>query len=92
MVLPAELIGYSAPEKAELNLKTTFSSLSAQGWISLALILGGFLLMVFDAVGGECAAHVRSGGRADLKHLKTLLLLGTNHASSPPPHASQLTS
>lgn len=27
MVLPAELISYKAPEKAELNLKTTFSDL-----------------------------------------------------------------
>ena len=53
MVLPAELLSYKAPEKAELNLKTTFSDLSSQGWLSLAFILMGFLLMVFDVVGGE---------------------------------------
>lgn len=53
MTLPAELISWEAPEKAELNLQTTFSDLSVQGWLSLLFIAGGFLLMVFDLVGGE---------------------------------------
>lgn len=52
MTLPAELISWKAPERAELNLQTTFSDLSAQGWLSLVFIAGGFLLMVFDLVGG----------------------------------------
>ena len=30
MVLPAELLSFKAPEKAEINLKTTFSTLSSQ--------------------------------------------------------------
>lgn len=52
MTLPAELISWKAPEKAELNLQTTFGDLSVQGWLSLLFIAGGFLLMVFDLVGG----------------------------------------
>lgn len=58
MTLPAELITWKAPEKPELNLQTTFSELSPQGWISLALILGGFLLMVFDVVGADLVMNM----------------------------------
>lgn len=51
MALPAELLTFEAPERPALNLNTTFSSLSSQGWLSLVFILFGFLLMVFDLVG-----------------------------------------
>lgn len=37
-------------------LQTTFSTMQAEGWLSLVFILFGFLLMVFDVVGGERAA------------------------------------
>lgn len=57
MSLPAELLSYEAPEKATLNLATTFSDLSSQGWLSLVFIGLGFFLMVFDIVGGEFAGH-----------------------------------
>lgn len=50
MVTPAELMT-DAPEKPEINLDITFSDLSGKGWLSLALILLGFTLMVFDWVG-----------------------------------------
>ncbi len=64
MTLPAELISWKAPEKAELNLSTTFSDLSVQGWLSLLFIAGGFILMVFDLVGGaqvECRGAKYTG-------------------------------
>ena len=53
MVLPAELLPFVPPEKAEINLATTFSTLSAQGWLALCLVCFGFILMIFDIVGGE---------------------------------------
>ena len=53
MVLPAELLPFVPPEKAEINLATTFSTLSAQGWLALFLVCFGFILMIFDIVGGE---------------------------------------
>ncbi|KAL4432402.1 hypothetical protein ABPG77_001701 [Micractinium sp. CCAP 211/92] len=58
MTLPAELISWEAPEKAELNLQTTFSDLSVQGWLSLLFIAGGFLLMVFDLVGADLVMNM----------------------------------
>lgn len=58
MTLPAELISWKAPEKAELNLQTTFGDLSVQGWLSLLFIAGGFLLMVFDLVGADLVMNM----------------------------------
>ncbi|EFN59045.1 hypothetical protein CHLNCDRAFT_56692 [Chlorella variabilis] len=58
MVLPAELLTFKAPEKAELNLETTFSDLSSQGWLSLAFIAMGFILMVFDVVGADLVMNM----------------------------------
>ena len=51
MVLPAELLQYEAPEKPVINLNTTFSTLSSQGWLALAFTALAFGLMVMDLVG-----------------------------------------
>ncbi|KAI3433730.1 hypothetical protein D9Q98_003538 [Chlorella vulgaris] len=58
MSLPAELLSYEAPEKATLNLATTFSDLSSQGWLSLVFIGLGFFLMVFDIVGADLVMNM----------------------------------
>lgn len=51
MTLPAELLNWKPEEKPELDLQTTFSTLTIQGWLSLALTAIGFGLMVTDSVG-----------------------------------------
>jgi hypothetical protein len=52
MVLPAELItGWEAASKPELNLDTTFATLTTPGILSIIFVVLGFLLMVFDLVG-----------------------------------------
>lgn len=51
MVLPAKLITREAPKTAELNLETTFSTLSSQGIICIVIIFFGFIVLVFDIVG-----------------------------------------
>lgn len=39
-------------------LNTTFGDLDASGWLSLVLILFGFLLMIFDIVGADLAMNL----------------------------------
>ena len=51
LVLPAELITYEPQEKPTIDLSITFSRLSVQGWLALALTGLAFLMMVTDSVG-----------------------------------------
>jgi hypothetical protein len=92
MTLPAELLSYKAPEKAELNLATTFSTLSSQGYLSLVFILLGFVLMVFDVVGGETVMEgavdypVDRSKRASRRQLHASRLFTRNNHAPLPSH------
>jgi di/tricarboxylate transporter len=57
MTVPALTLS-DPPKESVLDLKTTFSTLSGKGWLSLAFILIGFLLMVFDLVGPDLAMNL----------------------------------
>ncbi|GAB4819177.1 hypothetical protein N2152v2_006223 [Parachlorella kessleri] len=48
-----QLLQYEAPEKPVINLNTTFSTLSSQGWLALAFTALAFGLMVTDLVGAD---------------------------------------
>ena len=58
MVLPAELITFEPPSQAEIQLETTFASMSSQGWLCLALVLFSFILLIFDIVGADLAMNL----------------------------------
>lgn len=57
MTVPALTLS-DPPKESVLDLSTTFSTLSGKGWLSLAFILIGFLLMVFDLVGADLAMNL----------------------------------
>lgn len=46
------------PDGGMGSLDTTFGDLDASGWLSLVLILLGFLLMIFDVVGADLAMNL----------------------------------